>query len=156
LATHALSGETINLIDRIAAETGWCGLHSDGRLEVHPPAGSCSKPIILLDGRPVKGLRLPKGWPLARRLDVRVDDAPLPGSPIRVDTIRRLTGYVEAVDGGISGWAWHPNDPVTDPTLTLRWPETGQERSIVAAEQGRQVPHCGPLAQARGFTVKRA
>lgn len=38
LSTHALSAETIGLVHRIAAQTGWCGLHSDGRIEVHLPA----------------------------------------------------------------------------------------------------------------------
>ncbi|HET6609251.1 MAG TPA: glycosyltransferase, partial [Rhodopila sp.] len=156
LSTHALTADTIGLVDRLAAETGWCGLHSDGRIEVHLPTASRGEPVIRLDGRKVAGRCLPPDWHLARRLEIDVDGTPLPGSPVRIDAVRRLTGCVEAVEGGITGWAWHPNDPATDPVLTLRWPESGQERRLVADEPGRQVPHCGPLAQPRGFTVMPA
>ncbi|HVY16677.1 MAG TPA: hypothetical protein VHB27_15740, partial [Rhodopila sp.] len=159
LAEHALPVESIGLIDRIAAETGWCGLHSDGRLEIHPPAGHSpagrhGKPRVTLDGKPVS--KLPRHWPLASRVEVRVGDIHLLGSPIRIDVIRRLVGCVEADDGGITGWAWYPNDPATDPALTLRWPDTNRERRIVARDRGRHFPHTGPLAQVRGFAIPPA
>jgi GT2 family glycosyltransferase len=156
LSDHALSADSLDLIGRIAARTGWCGLHSDGRLEIHPLPDGRGKVQVLLDGRSVRGRRLPRGWALASRVDVRVGDVPLPGSPIRIEVIRHVTGCVEAVDGGIAGWAWHPNDPETDPELTLVWPDLGQDRRIVTLERGRHFPNTGPLAQPRGFTVARS
>ncbi len=156
LSDHALGADSLDLIGRIAARTGWCGLHSDGRLEIHPPPDGSGKLQVLLDGRPVPGRRLPRGWALASRVDVRAGDIPLPGSPIRIGVIRHVTGCVEAVDGGIAGWAWHPHDPETDPDLTLVWPDLDQSRRIVALDRGGHFPHTGPLAQPRGFTVARS
>ncbi|HEY1412296.1 MAG TPA: glycosyltransferase, partial [Rhodopila sp.] len=75
--------------------------------------------------------------------------AHLLGSPIQVTAIRRLAGCVEVWNGGLRGWAWHPNDPDTAPVLTLTYAD-GQTRALVARELVA-VPDTGPLARPRSF-----
>ena len=48
------------------------------------------------------------------------DGRHLLGSPIDVAAIAATTGCVTALDGGLTGWAWHPGDPDLDPVLTIR------------------------------------
>jgi GT2 family glycosyltransferase len=144
LSHHALTLETVDFVNRVAQGIDWCGLHGDGRLEIH-----ASDVRIALDGRRVASGVLPAHWQGAGRIDL----GPLLGSPIRVDVIRKAAGCVAAVDGGIEGWAWYPNDPAADPELTLYWPEHRRIRRIVAEDDTRHVAHTGPLACPRWFSV---
>ena len=82
----------------------------------------------------------------------RRDGAHLLGSPIDVTAIRRLTGCVEASDGGLRGWAWHPGDPDTAPVLTLTYAD-GSQQTLVARDESVTVQHAGPLARPRSFRL---
>src|SRR4051794_33780906 len=82
---------------------GWCGLRSDGRLEVH--AADNGGVRASLDGKPLRGLRLPASWQRGGCIDIHVEDLPLLGSPIRIDAIRRVSGCVAVFKGGLRGWA---------------------------------------------------
>jgi GT2 family glycosyltransferase len=157
LSRHAFEPDAAMLAKQIVDSTGapgWCGLRSDGTLEIHTPARN--RPRVFLDGHPLRGGKLPAGWERNQTVDVRSGDAHLLGSPIQIAAIRRLAGCVEVFDGGIRGWAWHPGDPATSPTLSLVCPSTRLERTIVAADESVAVAHTGPLARPRTFHVTGA
>lgn len=155
LSGHALPAAAAGLIGPITAATGWCGLHTSGRLEVQPPAGFAGRLVIRLDGRVLHDTALPADWRQATTITVSAGGRMLTGSPIRIDAIRRVCGCVEPHDGGLRGWAWHPADPDTDPVLTLYWPALRLRRRIVATDQSQYVPDTGPLARPRSFLLTR-
>jgi GT2 family glycosyltransferase len=66
-----------------------------------------------------------------------------------VTAIRRLAGCAEVWDGGLRGWAWHPNDPDTAPELTLTYVD-GLTQMLVASDPVA-LPDTGPLARPRSF-----
>ena len=106
-----------------------------------------------MDGRLCRGRGLPPGWQRRRDIAVQVGEQHLLGSPIRIGAIRRLIGYVEARDGGLAGWAWHPGDPDVDPVLRIR-PAAGRGAlRIVATAEDVGVQHARALARPRGFAV---
>ena len=135
-----------------AGRPGWCGLDGDGVVHV----GIARSVQVRLDGilaRPRwsggRG-RLPAGWRAARWLRVERDGVPCLGSPIDIAAIIAVEGVVEAKDGGLSGWAWHPADPARDPVLTL------QDRTITLTEAADEVRLDRPLARPRRLTVPAA
>jgi GT2 family glycosyltransferase/glycosyltransferase involved in cell wall biosynthesis len=150
LSRHAFVADSAGLAQQIGAQRGWCGLRADGRLEIHPTTAG---PVqVTLDARPVRTTKLPAGWARSRIVEIRLDGAHLLGSPIDVAAIRRLTGCVEASDGGLRGWAWHPGDPDTAPILTLTYAE-GSRQTLVARDESATVQHAGPLARPRSFRL---
>jgi GT2 family glycosyltransferase len=156
LSRHAFEPDATMLAEQIAdrmGAAGWCGLNSDGTLEILARART---PVqIVLDGRPIPGKILPRGWESGLTVEVRSGDTHLLGSPIQIAAIRRLAGCVEVFDGGLRGWAWHPGDPATAPTLTLVCPLTRLNRTIIARDESVAVAHTGPLARPRVFDIAR-
>jgi GT2 family glycosyltransferase/glycosyltransferase involved in cell wall biosynthesis len=149
LSRHAFVSDTSALADQIA-KSGWCALRPDGGLQVH-----AVMPFqVTLDGRPIRGRKLPADWVRGRTIEVRHGDAHLLGSPIRIGAIRRLAGCVEACDAGLRGWAWHPGDPGTAPELTLTY-ANGQQQTVIAHDESVPIPHSGPLARPRTFHLTR-
>ena len=153
LSRHAFAPDASALATRIAGAAGWCALHPDGRLELHPAAPGRLR--ITLDGRPLTGKRLPSGWSSARAVVVRRDGMDLIGSPIRIDAIRRMAGCVELHEDGMTGWAWHPNDPDTAPVLTLSDPAGQPGQTFVATDESAKVAGTGPLSRPRTFHLSR-
>ena len=131
---------------------GWCGLDMDGW--VH--AGPARPAAVWLDDAPVhpawSGMRgrLPPGWAAARWL--RVDG--FIGSQIPVQAITAVEGIVEARDGAVQGWAWHPADPARQPALTVEG--AGIALSLVAAAPADGVQLDRPLARPWAFQVPAA
>ncbi len=157
LSRHVCAEQTAPLADQIglsAGFAGWCGLTSDGKLEIH--AARDGNIEVSLDGKRLGGTNLPAGWPRGRQVDVRFNTRPLLGSPIRIDAIRRVSGCVEVFAGGIRGWAWHPGDPDRPAELTLDYTIGGLQQVIVASDATTPVPDTGPLAHARSFRLARA
>lgn len=152
LSRHAFTPEVAGLAEQIAGKSGWCGIRSDGRLELHA-RGSIE---VLQDGYPINGPMLPPDWIASRSIEVRTDGRHLLGSPIQAGAIRRIVGCAEPWNGGIRGWAWHPADPDRHPQLTLRWPSIRLERTIVADDESGDVADTGPLARPRLFQLTRA
>jgi GT2 family glycosyltransferase/glycosyltransferase involved in cell wall biosynthesis len=139
------------LAERAAGPTGWCGLTTEGavRASIRPLA-------LRLDGivqpLPRRGgaLLLPDGWRSATVLEVEGPGGPMLGSPLPVQPFARTEGFVEARDGGVSGWAWLPADPDRDPALVARGPLAA--RRLVPVEPAKGV-HLTPLAQPRRFAL---
>jgi GT2 family glycosyltransferase len=147
-------------IGRRPGSPGWCALRSDGGLEIHAATSTNSlaagRARVSLDGKSLRGRMLPAGWERGRTIDVRIDDIPLLGSPIQVGAIRRLAGCVEAWDGGIRGWAWHPGDPEAAPVLALLDRSGRVQRSFVARDESVVIADTGPLARPRSFRLTRS
>ncbi|HEY5410701.1 MAG TPA: glycosyltransferase, partial [Caulobacteraceae bacterium] len=159
LSRHAFAPDIAGLAETIARRPGgpgWCALRPDGGLEIHPAADQAAgKTLVSLDGKPVRGTTLPAHWQRARIIDVHAGGTALLGSPIQVAAIRRLAGCVEAVDGSIRGWAWHPGDPDTAPALTLSDAAGRAMRRFVATDESIPVPDTGPMARPRSFRLDR-
>jgi GT2 family glycosyltransferase len=158
LQRHVADTNLAGLADAITREArapGWCSLSGDGKLTIHPMSGA--RPLELrLDGRRVsRGAgRLPPGWPHATAVTVTTSDGThLLGSPLNIRAIMATTGCVTSHNGELSGWAWHPGDPDTDPVLSIR-PVTGRrEIMITASETSVPIDNGGLLARPRGFIV---
>ena len=156
LSRHALPAQLhlLAMADGIAADAGlpgWCGMREDGRLVVRVPGRG--RPRVVVDGepRPMERRRVNDG---VRRVEVRIGERDLLGSPIAVGDIRRVEGIVWARDGGLEGWAWFPAAPDTDPLLTIRaaTPQPGAPRVTVLADDHDMVAPT-PLARPRRFHV---
>jgi GT2 family glycosyltransferase len=87
---------------------------------------------------------------------VTADGIHLLGSPINVSAIGATAGCVSCRDGGLIGWAWHPGDPDTDPTLTIRSADGCRETRVLASDANTRFDDCGLLARPRGFAVTPA
>ena len=135
-----------------AGYPGWCGLDGDGGVHV----GAARGVRVSLDGVPVKPVwsgdrgQLPVGWRTARLLEVDRDGVPCLGSPLGIAAIIAVEGLVEAKDGGLAGWAWHPADPARDPVLTLHG------LTITATGAAADLALDRPLARPRRFAVEAA
>ena len=135
-----------------AGLTGWCGVRHDGVLlaeaggRVSHIMDDCA--ITLTPGS--EGGRLPAHWRRASRLAVSVGDVALLGSPIALDVVTRLEGFVERTRKGATGWAWHPAMPDVNPELCVliqgRAPENITPDTLVSEVDGTV-----PLARPRAF-----
>lgn len=152
LSRYACKQDVATLADTLAPG-GWCGLTSAGHLEVRIPDGAKAKAI--LDGKPLKRLTLPPDWQRARALEITLNGTPLIGSPIYIGSIRRISGCVEASDGGIAGWAVHPNDPDTAPVLTLSSAGGAWHRTLRLEERLDPVEGLPPLVYPYRIQVHR-
>ncbi len=143
-----------SLADAIAHKAdaaGWCGLTLDGNLVVRPAISGRAE--IRLDGRHCAGSALPRSWTLAGELTVSIAGRHLLGSPIQLVAIRRVAGFVEAHEGGLRGWAWHPSDPDRDPVLLIRGDDGRRALPITATDRSASVQHAVSLARPRGFSI---
>ncbi len=156
LSGHAFTPDTGLLASQIAGSPphpGWCGLTSGGDLKIQPAgAGGI---VVQLDGVPLRGTVLPAAWSSHKRIDVLIGGRAAIGSPLRISRIRRVVGCVEAWQGGIRGWAWHPGDPDQPVVLTLSTQANGRGRTIKAVTETVEVAHAGPLARPRSFSLAR-
>ena len=150
-ALMTTSGSLADTVARDAGAAGWCGVTGDGRVVVRPATTGAAE--IRLDGRRVAGTILRGGWTRAAELTVSIAGRQLLGSPIRPAAIRRLAGFVEALEGGLRGWAWHPGDPDTDPILVVRGEGGRGGMRITATDLSASVQHAVPLARPRGFAI---
>ena len=81
------------------------------------------------------------------------DGTHLLGSPIDITAIIATVGCVASSDGALTGWAWHPGDPDTDPVLSIR-PASGHGHiSVIASDRSVRIDNSGLLARPRGFLV---
>ena len=143
----------VALATAAVAETGaagWCGLTIDGEVR------ASARGEVRLDDQPVavtwsRGrARLPAGWRDANAIHVGHKGRALLGSPLPVDAIVRLEGFVERRGEDVVGWAWYPGDPDRDPTVLFR------EASIaVGAELTTPAADPAPLARPRALSRRR-
>ena len=111
-------------VGRLIGGPGWCGLTGGGgpdrwRLR---HAGDPATLDVRLDGVQLRATA--RGFAVAKpqdatRMSVTRQGQHLLGSPLRIDRINRLDGFVERTAGGIRGWAWHPHDAQRDPLIAI-------------------------------------
>ena len=158
LSRHALLRGIESLADQVAAASGapgWCGLATGGRLVLGAPAAA--RVTLALDGSalPARTRTLPDAAKSARQLDVAIDGRAVLGSPLDLAAMRRIEGLVEAHDGGLAGWAWHPADPDREPVLHLT-AASGQRLAIRTLSGVPDIVGAGALARPRGFQIPAA
>ena len=159
LSRHAPDPATAAIMGRIASAAmwpGWCGLSGDGRLLVDGADASSAAGVydIRLDGAPLRR-GLPRHWREGRSLAVRCRGAPLLGSPLDVRSILRSEGFVEAADGALSGWLWHPGEPERAPWLTVLGAD-GSRRQVRLQAFAEHVDSDIPLARPRRLLLAAA
>jgi GT2 family glycosyltransferase len=131
---------------------GWCGLGEDGEILASLPAGQL---VAALDGVPLPAppSRLPAGWGAAGRLQVSAQGRALLGSPVDIQAIRLVEGFVVRTADGIEGWAWHPAAPETDPVLRVIDSAGCEQAPLVAVDLGVETDGDTPFARPRGFRL---
>ena len=152
-------------IAQASGAAGWCALSDPVTLVINQRVPG---PLTIdINERPVRTVAGPGDGavgvarmvdltsygPTARTVRVAIGPTPLLGSPLSIDAVRRVAGFVEAHEGGLRGWAWHPGDPARDPVLFVGGASHRNPVRIVAADQAVTVPDLGPLAQPRGFAI---
>ena len=124
--------ELASTVNQLTDADGWCGLDSAGRLIASTRRKSLRGLVLRMDGTEIPlgeprnfheahDLRLPRGWHSAARLDVLAHGRALIGSPIDIQRIARIEGFVETapMSGGIRGWCRFPADRERIPTITV-------------------------------------
>jgi len=136
-------------VARAAAAPGWCGVDADLLVVAEPCGGKVSR--LRFNGAAWRGPRQAPGTP---SLAVTLDGCHLLGSPIDLARIRRVEAVVRVDGGGLSGWAWMPGNPDTDPVLTVRGSGAGPAFSIRADGLGATATQA--LARPRDFHIPAA
>jgi GT2 family glycosyltransferase len=135
--------------------TGWCEASVDGVLTVHR-ADPGRQVQVTVDGARQRStgaemLRLPgERWHAAHEIAVTADGEHLIGSPIDVRAIRRVEGCVNARDGALEGWVWHPADPLIDPVIRIS-AQPGKNLTLIARDETGVAACTTLLARPRRF-----
>ena len=149
---------------------GWCGFGEDGALmlqvteAVRPGLISMSfddEPAFQVLAREPGGAKtwridVPPCWEAKTTLHVRWEHGRLLGGDIDLAAISRVEGFVESTDGGLSGWAWCPNDPDHDPVLTISHDDGRVVTRLKMLDASSHVPHWRPFARPRSFSLDAA
>ncbi|HJS86900.1 MAG TPA: glycosyltransferase, partial [Acetobacteraceae bacterium] len=138
---------------RAAGAPGWCALSPEGGL-LWGPADLA--PTLRIDDGPERMARpcLTEAGRRAVRLTLTGRGRALLGSPLEPRHIGRIEGFVEAAaDGGLSGWAWKPSNPDSDPVLTVR--STRGRAFTLTTTESDSGPGGALLARRRRFRVPR-
>ena len=83
----------------------------------------------------VHRFRIRDAWRAGSRLTVHADGNPVIGSPIEIQQITRIEGFVREEDGGISGWCWLPGDRDVNPKIVVSSVANALHRMTLRAEQ---------------------
>lgn len=130
---------------------GWCAvvraLEGCGLSWITGRDGVC----VTVDGTAVTGPSLPQA---GRTLVITHNGRALLGSPIDIAALRRVEGFVEESDSGLTGWAWHPSDAAEDPWLIVTSIPTGESLRLRATNIA--IPGPGPMSRPRGFELSYA
>ena len=169
---HVRGTSNIRLHDAIAlanGDAGWCSLSADGCLRVTLLGSTADihRVVIRLDGvslgvRPRRRKRdgeplraiylLPEAWRHTGQISVCLEGRDLLGSPLAAHVISQVEGFVTPDNGGLSGWAWFPNDPDCAPVLTVQ-DSRGTTLRVVAIDPAPEVRHAKPLARPRRLDI---
>ncbi|WP_158746880.1 glycosyltransferase [Acidisphaera sp. L21] len=128
-----------DIADRTAAH-GWCGFSNHGHLTIGGAAARYDPADVRfeLDGQPITLQRDGQSdTPIARyrtpaalagrHLKILAQGLPLIGSPISLESVSRVEGFVETENGAVQGWAWFPGEPDISPDIAI----TAQDRAAM-------------------------
>jgi GT2 family glycosyltransferase/glycosyltransferase involved in cell wall biosynthesis len=122
-----------------------------GRLTARADGEICS---ILRDETGLLRPDAPEGFWHTDRLDILWDGHPLPASPLRPAAAMRVEGLVEASEGSIIGWVWHPANPDRAPRLRVLEAATDREiMSFTAEDFSSDVSSDIPLSRFRQIAL---
>lgn len=150
LRSGVVTPELAGLADRVstmAGLPGWCGIDAGWRLRVV----SRSAYTALLDGA---AFDASEAIERGETIEVSGADGVLLGSGLPIGSLRGVQGFVEAMNGGLRGWAWHPADPQRAPRLMLQG--SGGMCSLVAGPAVDGIEGLSPLARPREIRVGAA
>ena len=159
-------------VARANGDVGWCALSADGKLHavLLERGANVHRVLVSFDGvpiavRPSRCIRdgdilrasyaLPRSWRHATLIGVSLKGRHLLGSPLEAGTIGRFEGFVSPLDGGLTGWGWHPHDPETSPELVVR-DQSGRILHVSAVDPALGVPHEKPFARPRQIALSAA
>jgi GT2 family glycosyltransferase len=159
--------ELASTVSRLTDADGWCGLDSTGRVIADTRRKSLRGLALRMDGTEISSgkprnlhgahdLQLPRGWQTAARLDVLLHGRVLIGSPIDIQRIAYVEGFVEtsSASGGIRGWCRFPADRERVPTITVAsLADPRQRLSIRAAFAEHRAIGGDEFAILHNFTV---
>ncbi|WP_284945404.1 glycosyltransferase [Acidisoma cladoniae] len=130
---------------------GWCGLDNQGIVMVGGAAAGRDRSdiAITLDGEPLqvtgygarvgaapRRFRIRGEWANGALLRVAAKGVPLIGSPIAVQSVRRIEGFVSSDHGALHGWCWLPGQPGIDPRILMR---SRSDSSLIIETEARYV-----------------
>ena len=155
-------------VAKVSGAHGWCGLNNDSILTIGGPAARyrLADITVEIDGRAVqlkqqeRGTRSPvrqfdlREQSAGRSLRVLAKDLPLIGSPILIQNVFRIEGFVEADAGACMGWCWLPGEPDKAPTVSLdAFGNTPTQPPVLLAAGPVEdsTTNAQTLIQARGF-----
>ncbi|CAI9120958.1 glycosyltransferase [Brytella acorum] len=146
----ALATEIASMLDH----AGWCGASNTGEVR-----GGAQAPVRWrLDGRgrwstvPCFPFTLPDRWIRAERLEVRLGNTPLLGSPIDLTMLRRSEGFIRPVGNAWVGQLWHPAEPEFLPRLRILGSDGG--RDLLLSTFASEVDNDVPVARPRQIVLK--
>ncbi len=143
--------DTLRGLADVIAPGKWCGLDTDGVVHCARPA-EIRLDGVLLGGCSTGGsVPLPAGWRASTTVEVLLASGPALASPLPVRAFAATDGFVQAAEGGVTGWAWCPADPARDPGLTAIGPLG--ECAFTAARRAENVEDMAPLARPRQFSL---
>ncbi|HEX7388509.1 MAG TPA: glycosyltransferase [Acidiphilium sp.] len=155
----------------LADETGapgWCGVDNSGYLTLGGGVvrAAWRDLAFALDGEAIAKLAkprargrvlrlaLPEGWNRARHVTVTWRDRPLIGSPVQIQQVTRVEGFVAVTSQGLVGWCWLPGEREFAPPVLVR-SSAEPERSLrlVAEALYDGAGEFPDFAAPRGFTA---
>jgi GT2 family glycosyltransferase len=148
--------------------SGWCGLDNDGRLTIGGEAAKCARSQLSfeIDGEIIKvsdfdedrslGLRIvafgPE-WKKEGEIAVKSRGMPLIGSPINVQQIQRVEGFLSSDAGALRGWCWFPGDPSISPDIVIRSRRDPLQKVEVATRYVEDVRDLKTLSLRKRFSL---
>lgn len=96
---------------------------------------------------------LPSGWQDFAYLYIETAEQSLVGSPIDIQEINCIEGFVESNDDHVNGWLWYPAEPDRVATVTIYDQEGRVDQQLQAAQDFQVATLEFPLFRAKQFIV---
>ncbi|MBS0643093.1 MAG: glycosyltransferase [Proteobacteria bacterium] len=158
--------ESQHFADQLSTESGawgWCGLDGEGGLIV---STIWPQLTVKINGRDVetkavqgavtepRRVRLPADWTAGSVLTATASGHDLIGSPVSIERVTAVQGFVEATEDGLRGWCWLPGNSEHVPEITIRSLNSSRRGITVMPDDAIQVAGAYPnYTMQRRFTA---